>query len=420
MDIYLVGGAVRDKLLDLPVKDRDWVVVGAQPQELEQLGFRTVGSDFPVFLHPDTGEEYALARTERKNGHGYGGFVFHTDTSVTLEQDLSRRDLTINAIAEDSNGQLVDPYNGRQDITNRKLRHVSASFVEDPLRVLRVARFAARFNPLGFSVADETLALMTAITDSGELEYLTPERVWSETLKALSEGSPRTYIEVLRECGALKVLFPELEQLFGVPQRADFHPEVDTGIHLLMAMDQATLLSNDPRVRFAVMMHDLGKGITPEPILPRHIGHEEAGVPLVEAFCQRLRVPNRFRKLAVTVTRYHLLCHKIDTLRPATVLRVLKGLDVFRQPEALPCFLLACIADARGRTGFETVDYPSAQWLQNLADKVTGITSAPFIHAGLKGAAIGEALDKKRLECIANYKRENKRDSKHNENSDNA
>jgi len=419
MDIYLVGGAVRDKLLDLAVKDRDWVVVGAQPQELEQLGFRTVGSDFPVFLHPDTGEEYALARTERKNGHGYGGFVFHTDTSVTLEQDLSRRDLTINAIAEDSNGQLVDPYNGQQDIANRQLRHVSASFVEDPLRVLRVARFAARFKPLGFSVADETLTLMKAITDSGELEYLTPERVWSETLKALSEASPRTYIEVLRECGALKVLFPELDNLFGVPQRADYHPEVDTGIHLLMAMDQATRLSNDPRVRFAVMMHDLGKGITPKPILPRHIGHEEAGVPLVEAFCQRLRVPNRFRKLAVTVTRYHLLCHKIDTLRPATVLRVLKGLDVFRQPEALPCFLLACIADARGRTGFETVDYPSAQWLQNLADKVTGITSEPFIHAGLKGAAIGEALDKKRLECIANYKRENKHNSTHNEESDN-
>lgn len=408
MDIYLVGGAVRDKLLGIAVKDRDWVVVGAQPQELEELGFRTVGSDFPVFLHPDTGEEYALARTERKNGHGYGGFVFHTDASVTLEQDLSRRDLTINAIAEDSKGQLVDPYCGQRDITERKLRHVSDAFIEDPLRVLRVARFAARFHHLGFTVADETLALMKAITNSGELQYLTAERVWSETLKALSEGSPRTYIEVLRECGALAVLFPELENLFGVPQRADFHPEVDTGIHLLMAMDQATQLSKDPRVRFAVMMHDLGKGITPAHILPRHIGHEEGGVPLVEAFCQRLRVPNRFRKLAIVVTRYHLLCHKIETLRPATVLKVLKGLDLFRQPEALQCFLLACMADARGRTGFEEADYPPAQWLQNLTDQVTAITSEEFINAGLKGAAIGEAMDKKRLECITNYKRENK------------
>ncbi|OUS01208.1 multifunctional CCA tRNA nucleotidyl transferase/2'3'-cyclic phosphodiesterase/2'nucleotidase/phosphatase [Gammaproteobacteria bacterium 54_18_T64] len=410
MDTYLVGGAVRDKLLGIAVKDRDWVVVGAQPQELEQLGFRTVGSDFPVFLHPDTGEEYALARTERKNGHGYGGFIFHTDASVTLEQDLSRRDLTINAIAQDSNGQLVDPYGGQQDIAERKLRHVSAAFIEDPLRVLRVARFAARFHHLGFSIAAETLALMKDITDSGELQYLSPERVWSETLKALSEGSPRTYLQVLRECGALAVLFPELEKLFGVPQRADFHPEVDTGIHLLMAMDQATQLSNDPRVRFAVMMHDLGKGITPEHILPRHMGHEEAGVPLVEAFCERLRVPNRFRKLAIVVTRYHLLCHKIDTLRPATVLKVLKGLDVFRQPESLHCFLLACTADARGRTGFEEVNYPSAQWLQNLANKVTTITSAEFVNAGLKGPAIGAAIDKKRLEYISDYKLEHKRD----------
>ena len=404
MDIYLVGGAVRDKLLGIAVKDRDWVVVGAQPQELEQLGFRAVGSDFPVFLHPDTNEEYALARTERKNGHGYGGFVFHTEQSVTLEQDLSRRDLTINAIAESADGQLIDPYGGQQDIAERKLRHISTAFLEDPLRVLRVARFAARFQPLGFTVADETLELMKSITASGELEHLTPERIWQETLRALSENSPRTYIEVLRECGALKVLFPELDRLFGVPQRADFHPEVDTGIHLLMAMDQATKLSPGPEVRFAVMMHDLGKGITPEHILPRHIGHEEGGVPLVEAFCQRLRVPNRFRKLALVVTRYHLLCHKIETLRPATVLKVLKGLDVFRQPQQLQCFLLACMADARGRTGFETVDYPSAQWLQNLADKVTAITSEQFVSAGLKGAAIGEAMDSKRLECIRDYK----------------
>ncbi|MBQ0720509.1 MAG: multifunctional CCA addition/repair protein [Gammaproteobacteria bacterium] len=405
MDIYLVGGAVRDKLLGIVPTEHDWVVVGAEPQELEQLGFRTVGSDFPVFLHPDTGEEYALARTERKNGHGYQGFVFHTDVTVTLEQDLSRRDLTINAIAETPDGELVDPYGGQRDIANKQLRHVSEAFTEDPLRVLRVARFAARFRHLGFTIADETLQLMKAIAASGELQYLTPERVWRETLKALSEGSPRTYIEVLRECGALPILFPELEQLFGVPQRADFHPEVDTGIHLLMALDQATQLSDRPEVRFAVMMHDLGKGITPADILPRHIGHEEAGVPLVEAFCERLRVPNRFRRLAIIVTRYHLRCHKIKGLRPGTVLKVLKGLDIFRRPELLPCFLLACEADARGRTGFEDSAYPAAPWLQDLAEQVKTITSAEFIAAGLSGAAIGEAMDSKRLECIANYKR---------------
>lgn len=406
METYLVGGAVRDKLLGIQPEERDWVVVGATPTQLEQQGFRPVGSDFPVFIHPDTGEEYALARTERKSGHGYQGFVFHTDVEVTLEEDLSRRDLSINAIAENSAGQLIDPYGGQQDIASKKLRHVSDAFIEDPLRVLRVARFAARFHHRGFSIADETLALMKTISASGELQYLTPERVWRETLKALSEGSPRTYIEVLRECGALPILFPELARLFGVPQRADFHPEVDTGIHLLMAMDQATQLSDSPEVRFAVMMHDLGKGITPPSVLPRHSGHEEAGVPLVEAFCQRLRVPNRFRHLAIIVTRYHLLCHKIDTLRPATVLKVLKGLDIFRKPELLPCFLLACEADARGRTGFEDASYPSAHWLKNIAAQVSAITSREFIDAGLSGAAIGAAMDRKRLECITHYKKQ--------------
>ena len=406
MDIYLVGGAVRDKLLGIQPKERDWVVVGALPQDLEQQGFRAVGSDFPVFIHPQSGEEYALARTERKSGHGYQGFVFHTSVDVSLEQDLSRRDLTINSIAEDDQGQLIDPYGGQKDIANKCLRHVSDAFTEDPLRVLRVARFAARFHHLGFCIAEETLQLMKDISDSGELQYLKPERIWRETHLALAEGSPRTYIEVLRQCGALKVLFPELDLLFGVPQRADYHPEVDTGIHLLLALEQATQLSNDPRVRFAVMVHDLGKGITPESVLPRHIGHEEAGIPLVEAFCDRLRVPNRFRHLALIVTRYHLLCHKIDTLRPATVLKVLKGLDVFRQPILLPCFLLACEADARGRTGFEEADYPSAPWLQGIADEVQQISTRELIEAGLTGGAIGEALDKKRLACITEYKQQ--------------
>ena len=407
MDIYLVGGAVRDKLLGIEPKERDWVVVGAHPQILEEQGFRAVGSDFPVFLHPESGEEYALARTERKSGHGYQGFTFHADADVSLEQDLSRRDLTINAIAEDPQGQLIDPYGGQRDIANRCLRHVSDAFIEDPLRVLRVARFAARFHHLGFSIAEETQQLMKTISHSGELEYLKPERIWRETLLALSEGSPRTYIEVLRQCGALKILFPELDKLFGVPQRADFHPEVDTGIHLLMAMDQATKLSDDPQVRFAVMVHDLGKGITPESVLPRHIGHEEGGVPLVKDFCERLRVPNRFRHLALIVTRYHLLCHKITTLRPKTVLKVLKGIDVFRQPKLLPCFLLACKADARGRTGFEESDYPSELWLQGIAHQVQQISTRELVEAGLKGGAIGEALDEKRLQCITEYKRQN-------------
>ncbi|RLA49888.1 MAG: multifunctional CCA addition/repair protein, partial [Gammaproteobacteria bacterium] len=358
MDIYLVGGAVRDDLLGLPVKERDWLVVGGSPQQLLDAGYRAVGKDFPVFIHPDSGEEYALARTERKTGHGHRDFQFHTSPGVSLEEDLMRRDLTINAIARNDTGVIYDPYNGQRDLKARVLRHVSSAFVEDPLRVLRVARFAARFKHLGFSIADETLQLMGDIVASGELEYLSAERIWQETLKGLSEGSPRTYIEVLRDCGALAAILPEVDTLFGVPQRADYHPEVDTGLHVLMALDKAVELSDAAEVRYAVLVHDLGKGITPTDILPRHMGHEENGVPLVEAVSKRLRVPKRFVKLAVVVTRFHLLCHKVQTLRPKTVLKILKGLDIFRNPAHLEPFLLACEADARGRVNFEDSNYP--------------------------------------------------------------
>ncbi len=405
MKTYLVGGAVRDRLLGRAVEERDWVVVGSSPKEMQDAGYRAVGNDFPVFIHPQSGEEYALARTERKTGRGHGDFQFHTSIEVTLEEDLLRRDLTINAIAEDDRGNLIDPYHGQQDIADRVLRHVSAAFVEDPLRVLRVARFAARFRHLGFSIADETLQLMRQIVATGGLDHLSAERVWQETLKGLSEGSPRTYIEVLRNCGALIVLLPEVEKLFGVPQRADYHPEVDTGIHTLMALDKAVELSAAPEVRYAVLVHDLGKGITPDHILPRHIGHEEGGVPLVKAVSKRLRVPNRFIKLAVAVTRYHLLCHKVATLRPTTVLKILKGLDVFRNPDVLEPFLLACEADARGRTNFEQAPYPAAQWLRQLVNELGAISVQQFIDEGFSGAALGAALDQHRTDMIANFKK---------------
>lgn len=404
MDVYLVGGAVRDKLLGYPYSEKDWVVVGATSKELIDQGFQQVGSDFPVFLHPKTKEEYALARTERKSGKGHKSFQFFTDTSVTLEQDLSRRDLTINAIAEDALGNLIDPYNGRQDLSNKILRHVSDAFAEDPLRVLRVARFAARYKHLGFRVADETLQLMTEITTSGELKYLTAERVWIETEKALTERSPRTYIEVLRQCHALEVLFPEVDRLFGVPQRADYHPEIDTGIHVLMALDQATALDKDPAIRFAVLVHDLGKGITPKEVLPKHTGHEERGVQLVNELCDRLKTPNRYRELATSVTRYHLLCHKARELRPATILKVIKGIGALRQPKKMTQFIRCCESDARGRLGFEDTKYEPGIWLNSVFDAVQTIDNKELIDKGLTGKQLGEAIDNRRLQVIAEFK----------------
>jgi tRNA nucleotidyltransferase (CCA-adding enzyme) len=405
METYLVGGAVRDKLLGYPYSERDWVVVGATPKEMEAAGYKPVGKDFPVFLHPHSKEEYALARTERKSGKGYKGFRFFAGPEITLEQDLARRDLTINAMAMDERDNLIDPYGGRNDLENRVLRHVSDAFAEDPLRVLRVARFAARYHHLGFTVAGETLAMMRQLADSDELRHLTAERVWLETRKALSESSPHIYIQVLRECGALAVLFPEIDRLFGVEQRADFHPEIDTGVHTLMVLEQAARLSDDTRVRFAALVHDLGKGTTSPDILPRHIGHEERGIPLVEALCDRYRIPNDYRELALAVTRLHLLCHKIFELRPATVLRVLKAADAFRKPDRFEQMLLAVEADARGRQGFEESAYPQGRWLREVFEDVRAISPKPLVEDGLQGEAIGRALDRLRQARIAELKK---------------
>jgi len=406
MKTYLVGGAVRDKLLGYPFHERDWVVVGSSPEEMLQLGYQTVGKDFPVFLHPKTKQEYALARTERKTAPGYTGFQFHTDPSVTLEDDLRRRDLTINAIAEDQQGNLVDPYGGQSDIIAKILRHVSPAFAEDPLRVLRVARFAARYHHLGFSIAPETMTLMRELASSGELKALTAERVWKETERALGEQSPDIYIRTLQDCGALKILMPEVDSLFGVPQRADYHPEIDTGLHILLSLQQITKLSEDSRLRFSVLMHDLGKATTPSDILPRHIGHEERGAPLVKAFCQRLKVPNNYCDLAVAVTRFHLMCHKAPTLKPKTIMKVLNGINAFRQPQMLTDFVVCCTADARGRTGFENITYPSGQWLLNVFERLQTVTAKVFVDDGITGKAIGEAIYDKRLKIIAQIKRD--------------
>ena len=399
MKTYLVGGAVRDRLLGLPAKERDWVVTGATPAELAALGYQPVGKDFPVFLHPETREEHALARTERKTGKGYHGFEFHTAPGVTLEQDLERRDLTINAIAE-ADGKLVDPYGGERDLKARLLRHVSPAFVEDPVRVLRVARFAARFAPLGFTVATETLALMREMADNGEVDALVPERVWHETLKALVCEKPSVYFEVLRACGALKRVFPELDRLWGVPQPAKWHPEIDTGVHVMMVLDQAARLSAEPTVRFSALTHDLGKGTTPKDILPHHYGHEERSVKLVEQLCERLKTPREFRELAVVVARQHGLVHKAQELRADTVLKLLESADAFRRPERFELFLTACEADHRGRTGLEDTPFPQADYLRKAFTAARAVTTDSLDTANLKGAEIGEQIKKKRLEAI--------------------
>lgn len=364
MKTYLVGGAVRDTLLGFSKSDRDWVVVGTSVAQMLDAGFTQVGKDFPVFLHPQTKEEHALARTERKTGPGYTGFAFDADPSVTLEQDLLRRDLTINAIAQDSDGNLIDPYGGVKDIEDRVLRHVSAAFTEDPLRVLRVARFQARFAPLGFHIAKQTLALMRQLSRSGELQTLVAERVWQEMEKALRTAAPAEFFRSLRACGALKVILPEVDILFGVPQPPLHHPEVDTGVHVMMCVEQATRLSEDPIVRFAALMHDLGKGVTPKDKWPQHIGHEQLGVALVDAACARLRVPKKYQQVARMVSQYHTHCHRAMELRANTMLRLFESLDAFRRPEQVAQFLLACEADSRGRTGFEDRDYPQADFLR--------------------------------------------------------
>ena len=400
MKTYLVGGAVRDRLLGLPVTERDWVVVGATPDALKALGYRSVGKDFPVFLHPDTQEEHALARTERKTAKGYQGFEFHTEPGVTLEDDLKRRDLTINAIAEEADGRLVDPYGGVRDIEARVLRHVSPAFSEDPVRVLRAARFAARFAPLGFKLAPETVELMRGMVRDGEVDALVPERVWQETLKALKCARPSVYFEVLRECGALTRVFPELERLWGVPQPAKWHPEIDTGVHVMMVLDQAARLSKEPTVRYAALTHDLGKGTTPKDILPHHYGHEERSVKLVEALCERLRTPKEFKELAVIVAKQHGLVHKAEEIRSDTLLKLLESVDAFRRPERFELFLLACEADHRGRTGLEDTPFPQGEYLRKTFAAARQVSTGSLDTAKLSGAQIGEELKKRRLAAV--------------------
>lgn len=397
---YLVGGAVRDYLLGLPQRDRDWVVVGATAQVMRERGFKPVGKDFPVFLHPETGEEYALARTERKTGKGYHGFVFHADPDVSLKADLARRDLTINALAMDENGQIVDYYGGQADLQQRLLRHVSPAFSEDPVRILRVARFAARFASRGFAVAAETRQLMADMVKAGEVDMLVPERVWQETVRALGEPDPSRFFEVLRECGALAVLFPELDRLFGIPQPVQYHPEKDCGIHTLMVLQQAVRLSPAPEVRFAALTHDLGKGLTPVAMLPSHHGHENHSRRLVAQLCERLRIPNRFRELAEHVAACHGHIHKAGELRAQTILRVLEATDAFRKPERFGQLLLACEADARGRTGFEAVDYPQAGWFRAWLAACQQVDVQSVIQAGFQGIQIKQQLHQRRLQAI--------------------
>nr|WP_010133389.1 multifunctional CCA addition/repair protein [Microbulbifer agarilyticus] len=401
MNVFLVGGAVRDKLLHRPVHERDWVVVGATEQAMRDRGFRPVGKDFPVFLHPDTGEEYALARTERKSGHGYGGFTVFASPDVTLEQDLQRRDLTVNAMAETENGAIIDPYGGRADLDARILRHVSPAFSEDPLRILRVARFAARYAPLGFTIADETMALMRTMVEAGEVEHLVAERVWKEVSRALTEPRPDIFIRTLRDCGALKVLLPEVDCLFGIPQPPLHHPEIDTGDHVLRALRQAP---PELPVRFAVLVHDLGKGVTPQEVLPSHRGHEAAGLPLVRAVCKRLRVPNPITALSLGVCEYHLHCHKAFELRPQTLLKLLRALDALRKPERFEQFLESCEADARGRLGLEDREYPQVDYLRAARAAAAQVDPQTLIAQGFAGAELGKALDQARVQALTQLK----------------
>ncbi|MEI7235087.1 multifunctional CCA addition/repair protein [Pectobacterium carotovorum] len=404
MKIYLVGGAVRDSLLGLPVTEKDWVVVGATPENLLTQGYQQVGKDFPVFLHPVSRDEYALARTERKSGKGYTGFVCHAAPDVTLEQDLLRRDLTINAIARTEQGDLIDPYHGRRDLENRLLRHVSDAFSEDPLRVLRVARFAARFAHLGFQIAEETMALMQKMAHEGELAYLTPERVWKETEKALGTSSPDVYFQVLRDCGALAVLFPEIDNLYGVPAPAKWHPEIDTGIHTMMTVAMAARLSPEIDVRFATLCHDLGKGLTPPELWPRHHGHGPAGVKLVEALCLRLRVPNPIRDLAKLVAEYHDLVHTVQVLQPKTLLKLFDAIDVWRKPQRLEQLALTSEADARGRAGFEENPYPQGDYLREAFRVASQVSSAAVVADGFKGIDVRNELARRRIHALADWK----------------
>ncbi len=398
MQIFSVGGAVRDELLGLPVQDRDYVVVGATPEQMNALGYKPVGKDFPVFLHPQTHAEYALARTERKTAPGYKGFAFHAAPDVTLEQDLARRDLTINAIAKSEDGALIDPYHGRRDLDAKILRHVSSAFAEDPVRILRVARFAARF--ADFALAGETLALMRQMTDQGEVDHLVRERVWQEFSRGLMEGKPSRMFEILRSCGALQKILPEVDALWGVPQRADFHPEVDTGVHVMMVIDMAAQMRSALPVRFAALTHDLGKGDTPADVLPRHIGHEARSVALLGPLCERLRVPADCRDLALLVARFHGDIHRVDELKPTTVMRVFEHCDAFRRPERFAQVLQASEADYRGRLGFESRPYPQAgQWQRALA-AAQAVDAGAIAQACTDAAQIPQRIHQARVAAL--------------------
>lgn len=403
MKIYLVGGAVRDRLLGRVGGDRDWVVVGGTPEAMQAQGFRPVGKDFPVFLHPETGEEYALARTERKSGRGYKGFVVHTSPDVTLEDDLLRRDLTINAMAEDEHGQVIDPHGGQADLAARVLRHVSPAFGEDPVRILRLARFAARFPD--FSVAPDTLALMRQMVDEGEVDHLVPERVWQELSRGMMEARPSRLFEVLRDCGALARLLPELEALWGVPQRAEYHPEIDTGVHAMMVMDMSAHLQAPLPVRYACLGHDLGKGQTPADVLPRHLGHEGRSVRLLKVVGDRLRVPNDCRELAEVVAREHGNIHASANLSAAATVRLLERCDAIRKPQRFHDILLACECDARGRLGWHERPYPQAERLRQALEAALATDSAQLsaeaLARGLSGPRIGEHIQQARIQAVA-------------------
>lgn len=406
MKIFLVGGAVRDQLLGLEIKDKDFLVVGSTPDAMLAQGFKEVGNDFPVFLHPKTGEEYALARTERKSGKGYKGFSVDFSSEITIEQDLIRRDLTINAIAQAEDGEIIDPFNGQQDLKNKILRHVSPAFAEDPLRVLRVARFAARFHHLGFTIAPETRALMQELSKN-EISALTAERVWQETHSALTTDAPWIYFEVLHECGALKVLIPELDKLWGIPNPKRWHPEIDTGVHTMMVLEQAAKKTTDPVIRFAALFHDLGKGETPREEWPHHKGHESAGVPVIQKACKRLKTPKEYQELAVQVSRYHLHCHKMFEIRPNTVLKVLKGLKSYRNPNFLKQFITSCEADFNGRLYNEDKHYAQGKLLWQCYEASKTVNTQALIEQGFEGKKLGEAIDRIRLNFIKKVKANN-------------
>ena len=410
MKRYLVGGAVRDALLGLPVRERDWVVIGASADEMRAAGYQQVGRDFPVFLHPQTKEEHALARTERKSGHGYRGFVTHTGAGVSLEDDLLRRDLTINAIAQDESGALIDPHGGRRDLEAKRLRHVSPAFAEDPVRILRVARFAARFAPLGFSVAAETMELMRDMVRAGEADHLVPERVWKETERALSGDGraetayrPSVFFNVLHDCGALARIMPELAAQAGVPQRADYHPEVDTLVHTLMCVDAGSRMGMALEVRVAALLHDLGKAATPQGEWPSHRQHDARGLPLVEAFSERLRLPNAQRELALAVTRDHLVVHRATELRPGTLLELMERFRAFQRAPFFDLALDACLCDARGRLGFEDCDYPSVPYLRAARQEAAAVQAGEVVADGFSGPAVGEELRRRRLQRLSGW-----------------